>query len=410
MELKMKTKGMTLEILRVALDAIRANKLRSGLTMLGIVIGIAAVITMVALGEGAQKAVQDRISRMGTDVLTVRPGTGWFRHGRRDAAYMTVDDAELVEREAASISRIAPEMDASFQVEHGRVNGNFRVVGTSQSYLEVSRAEVEIGRFFDVEENEGRRRVAVLGAAVPDALGVSALDLVGRQISIRNITFEVIGVMKEEGDTGRWSADNQIFVPLKTAQFRLMGTDRIESFDATVAPGASMDVAMMQIEEVLRRAKRLRPGDENEFWIQNRAEILGTFEETGRTFTYLLAGIALVSLLVGGIGIMNIMLVSVSERTREIGIRKAMGARRRDILLQFLSEALVLCLAGGILGILLGAGASRAFASFAGWSMLVSPEAVGLAVVFSVAVGVFFGILPARRAASLDPIHALRYE
>ena len=408
--MRLRGKGLTLEILRVALDAIRANKLRSGLTMLGVVIGIAAVITMVALGEGAQQAVEERIARMGTDVLTVRPGTGWFRHGRRDAAFLTVDDAELVLNQAPAISRVAPEMDQNFAVEYGRFSGNFRVVGTSENYPDVSRAELAIGRFFDAEEDQGRRRLAVLGSAVPEALGVSPLELVGRRISIRNIAFEVIGVMEEEGSTGWFSPDNQIFVPLKTAQFRLMGTDRIESFDATVAPGASMDVAMMQIEETLRRAKRLRPGDENEFWIQNRAEILGTFQETSRTFTYLLAGIAAVSLLVGGIGIMNIMLVSVSERTKEIGIRKAMGARRRDILTQFLSEALVLCLAGGVLGILVGTLASRLFASLAGWSMLVSPEAVALAVVFSGAVGVFFGILPARRAARLDPIASVRYE
>ncbi|NIP58653.1 MAG: FtsX-like permease family protein [Gemmatimonadetes bacterium] len=378
--------------------------------MLGIVIGIAAVITMVALGEGAQAAVQERIARMGTDVLTVRPGTGWFNRGRRDDAHMTVEDAGIVARNASSVARVAPEMDTNFQVEFGRVNGNFRIVGTSEAYPAVSRDRVAMGRFFDGEENQGRRRVAVLGAAVPEALGVEALELIGRQISIRRIAFEVVGIMEERGSGGRFSSDNQIFVPLKTAQFRLMGTDRIESFDATVAPGASMEVAMMQIEETLRRSHRLRPGDPNDFWIQNRAELLGTFQETSRTFTYLLAGIAVVSLLVGGIGIMNIMLVSVSERTGEIGLRKALGARHRDILVQFLTEALVLCLAGGLLGILIGAGAAEAFSRVAGWNMLISPEAVALAVAFSAAVGLFFGIWPARRAARLDPIDALRYE
>ena len=398
------------EILRVALGAVRDNKLRSALTMLGIVIGIAAVITMVALGEGAQRAVEEQIASLGTDVLTVRPGSGWFSRSRSDAAYLTVDDAEVVRRDAASISRVAPEMDASFQVEYGAANGNFRVVGTSTSYPAVAHAEVELGRFFDPGEAEGRRRVAVLGSTVPQALGTTALQMVGDEIAIRNITFEVIGVLEERGGTGWFSVDDQIYVPLETAQFRLMGTDRLDSFDATVAEGASMDVAMMQIEEALRRTHRLRPGDENDFWIQNRAELVGTFQETSRTLSYLLAGIAAVSLLVGGIGIMNIMLVSVSERTSEIGLRKALGARRRDVMVQFLAEALVLCLAGGLLGILLGAGASRAFNAWAGWSTAISADAVLLAVGFSGAVGLFFGIWPARRAARLDPIEALRHE
>lgn len=406
----MRGAGVTLEVLRVALDSIRSNKLRSLLTMLGIVIGIAAVITMVALGEGAQRAVQEQISSLGTDVLTVRPGSGWFSRGRSREARLTVDDLRMVERNASSVARLAPEMDQNFQVEFGAANGNFRVVGTTPSYREISRMELRFGRFFDAEEDRGRRRVAVLGSAVPEALGVDLLEMVGRQISIRNIGFEIVGIMEEQGGSGWFSPDEQIFVPLGTAQFRLMGTDRIESFDAQVADGASMDVAMMQIEEALRRAHRLRPGDANDFWIQNRAELLGTFQETSRTFTYLLAGIAAVSLVVGGIGIMNIMLVSVSERTREIGLRKALGARRRDVLVQFLLEALVLCVVGGVLGILLGSGAARAFSELANWNTAVSIEAVALAVLFSMAVGLFFGLWPARRAAGLDPIDALRYE
>ncbi|MFP3947753.1 MAG: ABC transporter permease [Gemmatimonadota bacterium] len=408
----MRGQGLTVEILRVALDSIRSNKLRSGLTMLGIVIGIGAVITMVALGEGAQAQVEEQIARMGTDVLTVQAGQGWFRRGgSRDAAFLTLEDAEQVLREASSISDVAPRMDESYQVELGPVNGNFRVVGTSPSYPSVSHSELALGRFFNEEENRGRRRVAVLGSAIPEALGLQAVELLGRTLLIRNVRFEVVGIMEERGSQGPGpSQDDQVFVPVNTARFRLMGTERIGSFDAQVAPGAPMDLATLQIEESLRRAHRLRPGDENDFWIQNRTDLLTTFQETSQTFTFLLAGIAAVSLLVGGIGIMNIMLVSVSERTKEIGLRKALGARRRDILVQFLAEALALCVVGGILGILFAAGASEVVSRTAAWQMSVPLDAVVLAVAFSVAVGLFFGIWPARRAAVLDPIDALRHE
>ncbi|MDX1566779.1 MAG: ABC transporter permease [Longimicrobiales bacterium] len=408
----MRGEGLTMEILRVAFGSIRSNKLRSGLTMLGIVIGIGAVITMVALGEGAQARVEEQIARMGTDVLTVQAGQGWFRRGgSRDAAFLTVEDAEQVLREASSISRVAPRMDQSYPVEFGPVNGNFRIVGTSPSYLDVSRSEVAMGRFFSQDENRGRRRVAVLGSAIPEALGVQPLELLGQTVLIRNVRFEVVGIMAERGSQGPGpSQDDQVFVPVNTARFRLMGTERIGSFDAQVAPGAPMDLATLQIEESLRRAHRLRPGDENDFWIQNRADLLTTFQETSQTFTFLLAGIAAVSLLVGGIGIMNIMLVSVSERTKEIGLRKALGARRRDILIQFLAEALTLCIVGGILGILFAAGASELVSRTADWEMAVPLDAVVLAVAFSGAVGLFFGLWPARRAAVLDPIDALRHE
>ncbi len=399
------------EVLRVALDAIRTNKLRTALTMLGIVIGIAAVITMVALGEGAQRAVQAQIESLGTRVLTVRAGSGWFsRGGRSDAVFITAEEAEAVSRRSTAVGAVAPELQDSYQLEFGRANGNFRVVGTSPAFPEVNGFEVQLGRFFDTQENQGRRRVAVLGGAVPGALGREAVELVGRRVSIRNIPFEVVGVLEEKGGSGFFSQDDQVFVPVKTAQFRLMGSDRLSAFNVKVADEASLDVATMQIEEVLRQEHRLRPGEENDFWIQNRADLMGTMQETTQTFTYLLGGIAAVSLLVGGIGIMNIMLVSVTERTREIGLRKALGARRRDVLLQFLVEALALCIGGGILGILLGAGAARAFSSFAGWNTAVSVEAVLLAVLFSAAVGLFFGLWPARRAAGLDPIDALRYE
>ncbi|MGI9038071.1 MAG: FtsX-like permease family protein, partial [Gemmatimonadota bacterium] len=229
-------------------------------------------------------------------------------------------------------------------------------------------------------------------------------------MTIANNTFEVVGVLEAKGGQGWFNQDEQIFVPIQTAQFRLMGTDRIGSFNAVVRDGATTTLAMAQIEGVLRKQHRLRVGEENDFWVQDRAELMGTQQETTQTFTYLLAGIALVSLLVGGIGIMNIMLVSVTERTREIGIRMALGATRSAVLTQFLLEALALCLVGGLIGIALGIGASQLLSSLANWNTAVSPAAVAMAVVFSLTVGLFFGIWPARRAASLNPIDALRYE
>ena len=231
----MRGRGFVLEVVRVALDAIRSNKLRSVLTMLGIVIGIAAVITMVALGQGAQQAVQQQIASLGTDVLTVRPGSGWFRRGGGDRARLTMEDVEIVRRAATAVEGISPEMDQSFQVEYGRANGNFRVVGTSPSYPDVSHSDVAMGRFFNEEEDRGRRRVAVLGSAIPEALDVQPIELLGQTILIRNVRFEVMGIMEERGSQGPGpSQDDQVFVPVNTARFRLMGTERIGSFDAQV--------------------------------------------------------------------------------------------------------------------------------------------------------------------------------
>ena len=398
------------EIFRVALEAIRANKLRSFLTALGIIIGIAAVITMVALGEGAQRSVQERLQGLGTNVLTVRPGQEFFGGVDRGDARLTQKDARALLREPRAIADVSPEMQRRMQVEYGAANGNIQIVGVWPSFFSIQNHQATAGRLFTDAEERGRRRVAVLGAAVGTPLQTSSESLVGQTIRIRGIPFEVIGVLATKGSMGFQSPDDQIYVPLSTAQFRVFGEERVQSVYVQAVDGNQMDMALAEIDSVLRRERRLRAGEQSDFQVRNQATLIETFQATTRTFSFLLAGIALISLLVGGIGIMNIMLVSVTERTREIGVRKALGARKRDILLQFLIEALVLCLAGGTVGILTGIGGAVALQRLAGWSTAVSLQAILLAFLFSAAVGIFFGLWPARRAASLHPIEALRYE
>ena len=399
------------EVVRVAASAIRANKLRSFLTMLGIIIGIAAVITMVSLGEGAKRSVQDRLANLGTNILTVRPGQSFFGGVDRGDAGLTTDDAQALLGAGAGIVGVAPEMERRLQVSAGAANGSIEILGTWPSFFEVNNYELEWGRFFTPGEERGRRRLAVLGATAGERLGMEdTSELLGKTIQIRGIPFEVIGVLKARGDGGWNDPDQRVYVPLATAQFRVFGTDRLRSISVQTSSPAVMDQATGAIDAVLRREHRLQPGQPSDFTIRDQAVFIDTFQETTRTFSFLLAGIALISLLVGGIGIMNIMLVSVTERTKEIGVRKAMGARRRDILLQFLTESLMLCMAGGVVGILLGVGAAVALSRIAEWNTAVAPESILLAFGFAAAVGVFFGIWPARRAARLDPIQSLRYE
>ncbi|WP_224368230.1 ABC transporter permease [Hyalangium versicolor] len=399
------------EILWVALDAIIANKLRSLLTMLGVVIGIAAVIAMVALGEGAQRNVAARLQTLGANVLTVRPGQSFMGGVGRGQALLSVDDAEALRANPQDILAVAPEMESRTQVEHGASNANLSIVGTWPAYFSINNYSTAAGRLFTDTEDRGRRRIAVLGALVGQQLGgVSADSLVGQSIRIGGVPFEVIGVLTEKGAQGFSNPDESIYVPLATAQFRIMGSDRVRSIGVQAVSEDKMDDAMVEINQILRREHRLRAGQEADFNIRDQASLLTTMQETTQTFTMLLAGIAAISLIVGGIGIMNIMLVSVTERTREIGLRKALGARPQDIMYQFLIESLVLCLVGGALGLILGVGGSYALQQLAGWNTAVSPESIVLAFAFSGGVGVFFGIWPARRAASLTPIESLRYE
>jgi putative ABC transport system permease protein len=403
---------LLLEIVAVALAAIKANALRSILTTLGIVIGVAAVIAMVALGEGAQARVEQQIQQMGTNVLTIRPGQQrWGGVSRDGTAQLTQEDAIALRDGSEGLLRIAPEVSSRQQISYTRYNSNNSVVGTWPEYFDVYNFELLAGRFFNQGEVQGRRRVAILGYSVPESLETPAEVLVGKTIQIGGQPFEVIGVMEEKGSAAWFRPDDDVFVPVTTAVYRLFGgRERLGSIYAATPSPAELDEAFAIIDRVMRRQHRIRPGEEADFNISNSADLLSTFNETNQTFTYLLAGIAAVSLLVGGIGIMNIMLVSVTERTREIGTRKALGATRKAILLQFLIEALVLCFLGGVIGIAVGVGGAAALSAFADWDTKVAMPAVYAALGFSVAIGLFFGIWPAQRAARLSPIEALRYE
>ncbi len=395
------------EIIAVALSSLRANMMRSILTMLGVIIGVGAVITMVALGEGAQESVNSQLEGLGANNLTVRSGHAWGRSSR--GAKMKIEDVhELIENSTA-IGRVIPELSENAQLEYKNASGSSTsVLGTWPGYLEMNNWPLESGRFFTETEQEGARRLAVLGKEVKDNLFPAYIDPIGEQIRLNGVSFEVIGTLPEKG--GMFSRDNIVVVPLASAQRRLFGSDLISSMTVEALSDEHVTMAMAEIESVLRRQHRLRPGVDNDFSISRQTEFLSVMQDANQTFTLLLAGIAGISLLVGGIGIMNIMLVSVTERTREIGIRKSIGARKSAIQLQFLIEAIALSCFGGAIGIAIGYLASEQLGSRFGWSMLVSPDSVMLAFGFSAAIGVVFGFYPARRASKLDPIEALRYD
>jgi putative ABC transport system permease protein len=400
------------EVIRTAFASLRSNALRSLLTMLGIIIGVAAVIAMIALGNGAAGAVKDRIARLGTTTLQINPQRvmqGGI--GTSATAKLTYDDVKSIEAHALSVVGVTPQQDRDLQVVWKSKNTNVQVTGTTPNFLDVRGFTLGDGVMFTSGDNQGRQRVAVLGADVLPLLDViDPQAVIGETIRISGRQFKVIGVLARKGTTGFGDNDQQILIPFLTGRFGIFGTDRINDIWARVVAPESVTVAMGEIQAALRRSHRLTANRPDDFSIRNQADLLNTLSETTATFTTLLAGIAAVSLLVGGIGIMNIMLVSVTERTREIGIRKALGATRTNILLQFLVEAVVLCIAGGLLGIALGAGASRVLSQSFGWHTSIDVGALVIAFAFAAAIGMIFGVWPARRAAVLDPIEALRYE
>ena len=398
------------EMISVALQSIRANLFRGFLTMLGIIIGVGSVITMVALGTGAQRAMDEQIDSLGASILSVRSG-GFFSHGvGRSSSTLTVLDAEALANGLSTVTDVVPESARQLQVKFGNKNQHLRVVGTRPNFAKVHGYELQAGEMFSRSDDVAKRRVAVIGADVLDKLEVAAEDILGETIYVSGIGFDVIGLFQKKGMSGWQNADERIWIPLDTAQFRVFGTEDLDVISAKVAPDVPADQAIVDIERILRREHQIMPGANNDFSIGDPKQFFNVRQAATNVFAYLLASIASISLIVGGIGIMNIMLVTVTERTREIGIRKALGATRLNILMQFLVEAMILCLIGGAVGILLGTGIAAVMTKMVGWQTVVSPAAVGIAFAFSAGIGLFFGIWPARKAAMLDPIEALRYE
>jgi putative ABC transport system permease protein len=400
-------------MLQVAWDSLMANKLRSVLTTLGVLIGVAAVITMLAIGQGAREQQLQLIQQMGANVVLVFPGQfrrGAVGFGMGSVQTLTMRDIEALSKGNALIVQVAAEVRRVAQVVYRQKNTSTSVVGVTANYPVVRAYKVEKGRFFTEHEDLANARVAVLGQTVVANLFGENANPVEKTIRINGIPFKVIGVLAKKGALGPMDLDDQILIPLRTAMYRLFGTEYLNTISVQIVRNEFVTAAMEEIERILRRSHRLPPNKPSDFAMRTQAEWEQLAEQTSRLFIILLLSIASVSLIVGGIGIMNIMLVSVAERTREIGIRKAIGAKPSDIQLQFLLEAVVLSLVGGGLGIFFGIAASYAIGKVAGWTVIVSPISVILAFGFAAAVGIFFGYYPARKAAKLEPVEALRYE
>ncbi len=397
------------ESVRMAIASILVNKLRSFLTMLGIIVGVAAVITMIAIGQGAGAQISKRIKEMGSNLVTVNQ----FRRlvGSGSFTPLSFADASAIMEKCPSARRVSASFRRNAPVVYGNMNANTEINCVTPNFFEVRNFPVASGLFFSEEDNRLMRRVCVLGKTVVKKL-FGEEDPIGEYVKIRRQPFQVIGVMSEKGSSGFRDEDDVIFIPLRTGQKRLFGLERDQVSEISIEAKSEklVDSLIKEVTGLLRERHKIRSGQEDDFNVRSQAEILSTVQETSRTFTILLAGIAIVSLIVGGIGIMNIMFVSVTERTREIGIRKAIGAQPIDILGQFLIEAVIISLCGGIIGIILGIGASRLTSQLANWATVITPTSVFLAFFFAFAVGFFFGVYPAAKASRLNPIEALRYE
>ena len=397
----------------IALRALRRNLMRSGLTMLGIIIGVAAVIAMVAIGTGAREQVAASIAQIGQNtvlVLSGAPSRGGVRGGFGSAPTLTRQDYEAIRKEVSGVLRATPDVRKNAQVMAGNQNVNTTINGAGEDYVDIRAWDFADGGNFSSADVKAATKVAILGNTVATNLFGDASP-VGQIVRIQNAPYVVVGLLKPKGMSMMGSdQDDVVLVPWSSALVRLTGTDSFRSITVQAESAEQVEQVMEDIGALLRQRHRLREGAEDDFHVHSQQEIMEMATSTAKTMTILLGAIAGVSLLVGGIGIMNIMLVSVTERTREIGVRMAVGARGGDILLQFLVEAVVLSVGGGLIGIGLGVGVAKIVSAKVGWNTLVSPESVALAFAFSAAIGIFFGFYPARKAAGLDPIEALRYE
>jgi len=402
--------------IRIAFKALGRNKMRSGLTMLGIIIGVAAVIAMIAIGSGAKVRIQEQIASMGSNLLIVLSGSatsGGFRWGSGSVPTLTVEDSKAIASELSAVKYSAPVLQGITQVVFQNQNWSTITFATTPEALLIRDWPAIRGRTLMQADVDGAAKVCLLGQTVVDNL-FGEMDPVGQVVRIKKFPFIVVGVLSVKGQT-TWGQDQDdiVYVPLTSGMRLLFGKHfpgMVRSISVQATGPDTMKLAEEQISQLLRQRHRIRPGQENDFTVRNLSEAFSAAEQSARVMSLLLGAIASISLLVGGIGIMNIMLVSVTERTREIGIRMAVGARGRDILYQFLIEALVLSLIGGVIGILMGVGASQLISHFFKWPTLISPQALLLSFSFAGGVGIFFGFYPARKAANLDPIEALRYE
>jgi putative ABC transport system permease protein len=403
------------ETLRVALKALRRNAVRSALTMLGVIIGVASVIAMIALGSGARASIDEQIQSQGTNIIYVTAGSfgrgqGAVRGGAGSGSTLTLDDAKAIQQQVATVDRMSPGVRGRAQVIAGNQNWNTQVQGENEDFVAIRNWAFSSGGNFTARDVQVADKVALLGATVAQTLFPDQ-DPVGQIVRVKNLPFRVVGVLAPKGQ-GTFGQDQDDFVvaPYTTVQKKLLGVTFLQSVTLSAVSSDAVEPTAVEVTRLMRQRHRIANPEEDDFTVRTVEEMAATRVETARTMTMLLMSVASVSLLVGGIGIMNIMLVSVTERTREIGLRLAVGARARDILRQFLAEAVCLSVAGGAVGVMLGTVASRTLTEALGWPSLVTASALAIAFALSAAVGVFFGYYPARRAARLDPIEALRYE